>query len=200
MFVDCRHMLKRIIEPDPKQRISLADIEHHPWITRNGKLPFTPYVPQPTDKNMKNQVSYTRSQSLNSLFLNQWKLWWYLGLTLNLFCMVLKPVLILFSVLCNSSLETILDIIQVLLMFSSPKAKQIDFDSPLGFIRLLLSSSKQFLHWKWVAPQRTRQTPRTKHTYGRRQTFLLKTGCAVPLRGFLCVRREGCLKSSVTRY
>ena len=59
MFVDCRHMLKRIIEPDPKVRLSLIDIEHHPWITRNGKLPFAPYVPQPTDKNMKNQVSYT---------------------------------------------------------------------------------------------------------------------------------------------
>lgn len=58
VFLDCRHMLKHVIEPDPKERYTLKDIEHHPWVTKNGKLPLSPYVPQPTDKNLKNQVSW----------------------------------------------------------------------------------------------------------------------------------------------
>ena len=50
VVAECRNLLHQILEPNPEVRIPLSEIEIHPWLTRNGKYLFTPYVPPPRDK------------------------------------------------------------------------------------------------------------------------------------------------------
>lgn len=35
-----KHLLMRLLTKNPKERISLSEIRHHPWVTNNGQLPL----------------------------------------------------------------------------------------------------------------------------------------------------------------
>ncbi|XP_021356238.1 uncharacterized protein LOC110452193 [Mizuhopecten yessoensis] len=50
---DCKDILKKILEPNPDLRLSVVEIEKHPWVTYNEKMPFYAFHAFPRDKGMK---------------------------------------------------------------------------------------------------------------------------------------------------
>ena len=56
MCADCQDLLRKVIEPSPELRLPLLDMEVHPWVTNNGKLPFFPFQAFPRDKALRSQV------------------------------------------------------------------------------------------------------------------------------------------------
>ena len=54
-------------------RIPLSEIEIHPWLTRNGKYLFTPYVPPPRDKQLRHVVGSVCVTLLNLMLYMSFK-------------------------------------------------------------------------------------------------------------------------------
>ncbi|KAL4236933.1 Serine/threonine-protein kinase [Mactra antiquata] len=48
-------LLNKLIEPSVDLRLPLTECEVQPWVTHNGKIPFTPFVALPRDKLSKQQ-------------------------------------------------------------------------------------------------------------------------------------------------
>ena len=70
---ECRNLLHQILEPNPEVRIPLSEIEIHPWLTRNGKYLFTPYVPPPRDKQLRHVVGSVCVTLLNLMLYMSFK-------------------------------------------------------------------------------------------------------------------------------
>lgn len=69
---DLRHLLTRMLEKDPRQRIVLKEVMAHPWVTDNGRLP--PLVPVQHVRPLQSQgsdVSASSSQSRGELVVSQ---------------------------------------------------------------------------------------------------------------------------------
>ncbi|XP_064624701.1 serine/threonine-protein kinase MARK1-like isoform X2 [Lineus longissimus] len=56
LSTDCRNLLRQLIEPNPELRLPLLEIEAHPWVTKNGKCTFQPYLSPPKDKQARAQI------------------------------------------------------------------------------------------------------------------------------------------------
>ncbi|XP_070194114.1 uncharacterized protein [Littorina saxatilis] len=61
---DCQDILRKVVEPLPELRLSLLDMEVHPWLTNSGKLPFFPFQAFPRDKTMRSQTMVELSEKL----------------------------------------------------------------------------------------------------------------------------------------
>lgn len=46
VYVECRHLISRMLVTDPKQRATLSEIMNHPWITKGFNTPPESYLPQ----------------------------------------------------------------------------------------------------------------------------------------------------------
>ena len=56
--LDCRHLLHRVLEPDPTKRISLEDLVSHSWVTDGGRFPLVKPAPVIVPKNIRDKVGY----------------------------------------------------------------------------------------------------------------------------------------------
>lgn len=57
-LVELKQLLCKLLEPNPSHRLPLMDVEIHPWVTCDAKMPFYPFHAFPRDKLLKSQVSY----------------------------------------------------------------------------------------------------------------------------------------------
>jgi serine/threonine protein kinase len=46
LFIDLRDLLLKMLTIDPKRRVTLSDIRHHPWILKDFKEPPQTFVPK----------------------------------------------------------------------------------------------------------------------------------------------------------
>lgn len=63
-FLDCKNLLKKLLEPSSDLRLPLLDVEIHPWVTQGVKSSFHTFHKYPKDKTMKSQVSSCSSKSV----------------------------------------------------------------------------------------------------------------------------------------
>ncbi|XP_069126803.1 serine/threonine-protein kinase par-1-like isoform X2 [Argopecten irradians] len=62
---ECKDILKKILEPNPDLRLPVVEIEKHPWVTHNEKMPFYVFHAFPRDKGMKAKVMDELSDMLS---------------------------------------------------------------------------------------------------------------------------------------
>jgi hypothetical protein len=53
---ELKQLLCKLLEPNPSHRLPLMDVEIHPWVTCDAKMPFYPFHAFPRDKLLKSQV------------------------------------------------------------------------------------------------------------------------------------------------
>ena len=52
-----RDIIGRLLQPDPRKRTTLEEVMHHPWITKEGTQPLSPYKHAPADASTQAAVS-----------------------------------------------------------------------------------------------------------------------------------------------
>ena len=54
-----RDLIGRLLQPDPRKRTTLEEVMCHPWITKDGAHPLSPYKHIPPDAVTQSAVSLT---------------------------------------------------------------------------------------------------------------------------------------------
>ena len=55
-----RDLIGRLLQPDPHKRTTLEDIMNHPWVTKEGTHPLSPYKQASVDASTQAAVSISR--------------------------------------------------------------------------------------------------------------------------------------------
>lgn len=58
LLIDCRDLLRKLLEPNPQMRAPLLDVMEHPWITAHGTMPLAPNAEQLMDEQLRDKVPY----------------------------------------------------------------------------------------------------------------------------------------------
>ncbi|XP_048760565.2 hormonally up-regulated neu tumor-associated kinase homolog isoform X1 [Ostrea edulis] len=62
---ELKQLLCKLLEPNPSHRLPLMDVEIHPWVTCDAKMPFYPFHAFPRDKLLKSQVIDELTEMMN---------------------------------------------------------------------------------------------------------------------------------------
>lgn len=75
-LVELKQLLCKLLEPNPSHRLPLMDVEIHPWVTCDAKMPFYPFHAFPRDKLLKSQVSYHSRDVWLNFYIMPWNQNW----------------------------------------------------------------------------------------------------------------------------
>ena len=56
LLTDCRDLLRKLLEPNPRIRSPLSDVMVHPWVTAYGTAPLVPNTEPLIDERLRDKV------------------------------------------------------------------------------------------------------------------------------------------------